>query len=186
MHDDRLVVRPSSQAPRRSTRSCRRGATLVLTAAAVTPGTLAMPRSSSSKKSSAARGIRILALGQRHPERQHAVRLEAEPDPADREHAPDHQARADHQHDRQRDGADDQTLAQQRLRAAARHAAAAAAKRVHQIPRARMKSRRQTEDQAGRRRHPSVNSSTGRLTATSDSSGIVFGGTSVRITRSAP
>ena len=32
----------------------------------------------------------------------------------------------------------------------------------------------------------SVNSSTGTLTATSDSSGIVLGGTSVRITRSAP
>ena len=32
----------------------------------------------------------------------------------------------------------------------------------------------------------SAKSSTGRLTATSDSSGIVFGGTSVRITRSAP
>jgi hypothetical protein len=68
------------------------------------------------KKLDAARRLRVLALGQRHSEREDAIGTEAEFHAPDRERGPDHQARADHQHDGERHGADHQALAKQRLR----------------------------------------------------------------------
>ena len=152
VHDERLLV---AVEPGTSTAQppLPNGCADVLTAAAVTPGTRAM-------------------LGRSFLEEQHATRRDR--DTSARAAAPlsvntrsgrkpsptrptastvlDHQARADHQHDRQRDRADHEALAKQRLSRATRHAPAAAAKRVDQIAGAGVERRRQTEDHAGRRR----------------------------------
>ena len=129
---------------------------LVLTATAFTPGTLATPRSNSSKKSARRAGIGILAFRQRHSQRQDAFGLESQRDASHGDDASDHEARADQQHHRQRDGADHERLAQERLRLAAGRILRLVLSGFVKSFAQRVQRRRETEDQARREATPAA------------------------------
>ena len=94
----------------------------------------------------------VSRLRQRDPHRQHAGRVEAEIDPLQRPQRPQHQSRADEEHDRERHLGDDQSVPEAGAPAAGRGVAASFLHRLGQIRLEQARGRRDAEDDRGHER----------------------------------
>ena len=117
-----------------------------------TPGIAREPRDQTREELDPLRVVGVAASRHRHPRGQDVARVEARIDAAERAEAAEHQAGADQQHDRQRDLADDERLADAAMPDAGADLARAVLQRLLHAAARAFERRREAADDRGRER----------------------------------